>query len=130
MKEIKKHTPIKCEEEMFDFSSTLRFISQQINEIEQWWWWYVREISWQILLAPIAYIFVCIFVYYLLKRVSHDAWHLPGPPARILLVTAHPDDEVMFFGPMIYWLTKLKTSNIYLLCFSQGIYLFIYLLTH
>lgn len=106
---------------MLDFESATRYINDHINEIERWWWWYVREISWQLIVAPIAYLLVCLFLYFVLKRVSHRAWQLPGPPARLLLVIAHPDDEVMFFGPMIYWLTKYKTSNIYLLCFTIGI---------
>ncbi|KAF7994965.1 hypothetical protein HCN44_004437 [Aphidius gifuensis] len=105
---------------MFDLSLTLSYINKQIIDIEKWWWWYFREVSIQIVFGLISYIFVCIFVYLLLKKVNHEAWQLPGPPSRLLLVTAHPDDEVMFFGPMIYWLNKQNKTNIYLLCFSQG----------
>ncbi|XP_015117861.1 N-acetylglucosaminyl-phosphatidylinositol de-N-acetylase [Diachasma alloeum] len=105
---------------MLDIETISQLISDQINGIGDWWWWYVKEISWQLILAPIAYVLVCIFIYQLLKRVNHRAWQLPGPPGRLLLVTAHPDDEVMFFGPMIYWLTKLRSSNVYLLCFTTG----------
>ncbi|KAK0167337.1 hypothetical protein PV327_004747 [Microctonus hyperodae] len=105
---------------MLDFELSSDFINKQINDIGQWWWWYVREISWQLIVTPIAYLLVCIFLYFILKRVNHKAWQLPGPPSRTLLITAHPDDEVMFFGPMIYWLTKNKMTNIYLLCFTTG----------
>ena len=38
---------------------------------------------------------------------------------RILLITAHPDDESMFFGPVIMKL-KQERSQIYLLCLSTG----------
>lgn len=38
---------------------------------------------------------------------------------RVLLVTAHPDDECMFFGPVIMKL-KQEKCQIYLLCLSTG----------
>lgn len=38
---------------------------------------------------------------------------------RVLLITAHPDDECMFFGPVILQLIK-ESCNVYLLCLSQG----------
>jgi N-acetylglucosaminylphosphatidylinositol deacetylase len=37
--------------------------------------------------------------------------------ARILLVTAHPDDECLFFAPTIL---ALNSSNLYSLCLSTG----------
>ncbi|KYM83945.1 PREDICTED: N-acetylglucosaminyl-phosphatidylinositol de-N-acetylase [Atta cephalotes] len=96
------------------------YFSLQLNEAICWWCYYIREISWQLLIALLAYLCVCVFLYAILKRVGHTAWQLPGPPARLLLVTAHPDDEVMFFGPLVYWLTRSKASEIYLLCLSMG----------
>ncbi|KAF7378631.1 hypothetical protein HZH66_015418 [Vespula vulgaris] len=106
--------------ELLDIDLIKEYFSNQINELVCWWYYYIKEISWQLLIALLAYICVCIFFYVILKKVNHTAWQLPGPPRRILLVTAHPDDEVMFFGPMIYWVTRSKISNIYLLCFSSG----------
>lgn len=41
---------------------------------------------------------------------------------RILIVTAHPDDECMFFGPTILSLSRLKNVQVYLLCLSNGNY--------
>ncbi|KAI9293826.1 LmbE-like protein, partial [Neoconidiobolus thromboides FSU 785] len=38
----------------------------------------------------------------------------------ILLATAHPDDEVMFFSPIILELAKNKKVNLHLLCLSNG----------
>lgn len=38
---------------------------------------------------------------------------------RVLLVTAHPDDECMFFGPVIMKLQQ-ERCQIYLLCLSTG----------
>ena len=43
---------------------------------------------------------------------------------RILIVTSHPDDETMFFGPTILSLCRGKSnflpSNLFLLCMSTG----------
>ncbi len=40
---------------------------------------------------------------------------------RILLLIAHPDDEAMFFGPTLRWLTKPELGNqVLILCFSSG----------
>ncbi|XP_014215192.1 N-acetylglucosaminyl-phosphatidylinositol de-N-acetylase [Copidosoma floridanum] len=91
---------------------------ESMGDLVSWCWEYATEISCQVLIALTAYVGVCVFLYYLMKHVDHRAWQLPGPPARLLLVTAHPDDEVMFFGPMIYWLTQ--SSQVYLLCMSIG----------
>ncbi|XP_024080629.1 N-acetylglucosaminyl-phosphatidylinositol de-N-acetylase [Cimex lectularius] len=51
-----------------------------------------------------------------MKGMSKDLNRL----RRVLLVTAHPDDECMFFGPTV--LQLLKTSNLYLVCLSSGDY--------
>ena len=44
---------------------------------------------------------------------------LPGGGSRTLLVTAHPDDEAMFFAPTILGLAHLR-HQVFLLCFSAG----------
>jgi N-acetylglucosaminylphosphatidylinositol deacetylase len=48
-------------------------------------------------------------------------------PARVLLVTAHPDDESLFFAPTVISLLSHKKKNkatpcveVYLLCLSTG----------
>lgn len=38
---------------------------------------------------------------------------------RVLLVTAHPDDECMFFAPAVIKLTE-SNAAVYLLCLSSG----------
>ncbi|XP_068156062.1 N-acetylglucosaminyl-phosphatidylinositol de-N-acetylase [Drosophila tropicalis] len=50
--------------------------------------------------------------------------HLPksGQMGRVLFVTAHPDDECMFFGPLIYSLTQRDGCQVYILCLSNGNY--------
>ncbi len=40
-------------------------------------------------------------------------------PGRVLLVTAHPDDETVFFGPAITAL-HARGSEVYLLCLTTG----------
>lgn len=42
-----------------------------------------------------------------------------GADIRALVVTAHPDDECMFFAPTIIRLVELKAS-VHLLCLSEG----------
>ncbi|KAK5888038.1 hypothetical protein CesoFtcFv8_016580 [Champsocephalus esox] len=44
-----------------------------------------------------------------------------GADIRALVVTAHPDDECMFFAPTIIRLVELKAS-VHLLCLSEGNY--------
>ena len=43
---------------------------------------------------------------------------------RVLIITSHPDDETMFFGPTILSLCRGKSnflpSNLFLLCMSTG----------
>lgn len=48
--------------------------------------------------------------------------HLPKAAitGRVLLVIAHPDDESMFFGPLMYSLTQRPECQVYVLCLSNG----------
>jgi N-acetylglucosaminylphosphatidylinositol deacetylase len=39
---------------------------------------------------------------------------------NILLVIAHPDDEVMFFGPTLIGITNSSENNVRVLCLSNG----------
>lgn len=45
---------------------------------------------------------------------------LPQNVSRVLLVTAHPDDECMFFGPTLIALQKRENCRIFVLCMSRG----------
>ena len=40
---------------------------------------------------------------------------------RVLFVTAHPDDECMFFAPTILALTCSSDYSVHLLCLSEGV---------
>ncbi|XP_057573054.1 N-acetylglucosaminyl-phosphatidylinositol de-N-acetylase isoform X5 [Hippopotamus amphibius kiboko] len=55
------------------------------------------------------------------RRQSPELAGLPGGGSRTLLVTAHPDDEAMFFAPTILGLARLR-HRVFLLCFSAGNY--------
>lgn len=48
--------------------------------------------------------------------------HFETRAKRVLLVTAHPDDECMFFGPFIIRLLKKEMTLVYILCMSKGDY--------
>ncbi|XP_058239232.1 N-acetylglucosaminyl-phosphatidylinositol de-N-acetylase isoform X2 [Hemibagrus wyckioides] len=50
---------------------------------------------------------------------ENDARAVDG--VRVLLVTAHPDDECMFFAPAVLKLTE-SNAAVYLLCLSSGNY--------
>ena len=41
---------------------------------------------------------------------------------RVLLVTSHPDDEVMFFGPTVLSMASNPNITLFLLCMSNGDY--------
>ncbi|GLE04296.1 hypothetical protein PINS_up013211 [Pythium insidiosum] len=41
-------------------------------------------------------------------------------PRRALLVTAHPDDESMFFVPLLRSLTTQRDWDVHVLCLSRG----------
>jgi len=67
-------------------------------------------------------LFLCVslFVYYLLKRLTKHRIHLKVHTGRVLFVTAHPDDECMFFAPTILALTRSGQYDVFLLCLSSG----------
>lgn len=75
-------------------------------------------------------IFICLnaLLYYLIHRYRNGRSKfrllrpskLPHNSSRVLLVTAHPDDECMFFGPTLIALKKRQNCTIYVLCLSQG----------
>uniref|UniRef100_A0A182PQU5 N-acetylglucosaminylphosphatidylinositol deacetylase n=1 Tax=Anopheles epiroticus TaxID=199890 RepID=A0A182PQU5_9DIPT len=90
---------------------------------------YLQETLDHIVLVLLAYSVLCIVLYRLMFRRAYSGgsrvgrWlvrrsHLP-PCNRALLVTAHPDDEVMFFGPTILELRR-RQCRVFVLCLSEG----------
>uniref|UniRef100_A0A8D8YV19 N-acetylglucosaminylphosphatidylinositol deacetylase n=1 Tax=Cacopsylla melanoneura TaxID=428564 RepID=A0A8D8YV19_9HEMI len=59
------------------------------------------------------------FLYLLIKRFVKNASQNDSSMKRVLIVTAHPDDECMFFGPTILNL-RLRNVHVSLLCMSAG----------
>lgn len=60
-----------------------------------------------------------IFCFLKVVRLQNFKWFTKQSMKRVLIVTSHPDDECMFFGPVILSIQK-TVSKIYLLCLSQG----------
>ena len=75
----------------------------------------------------LAVIVPLLFAFILRESINHDNPFLhiksqtndTGSPPKVLLVTAHPDDESLFFAPT---LASLQTSNadVFFLCLSTG----------
>ena len=82
-----------------------------------------------LLIVALVYLVVCLSIYhYMFRRravgeplITNLVNNAKFPKfKRVLIVTAHPDDECMFFGPTICALLKRKYCSVYLLCLSNG----------
>lgn len=98
----------------------IQFISDQLVL-------YLRETLDHIVLVVFIYTLLCLVLYKLLfhrccrwLKIFRKS-RLPPTASRALLVTAHPDDESMFFGPTILELRR-QNCRIFLLCLSEGNY--------
>lgn len=79
----------------------------------------VEHILWCILL----YSALCLIIYWLIFQKWFQRYRQPvqlPTCKRVLIVTAHPDDECMFFGPTIVSLSQRNDCHVYLLCLSNG----------
>lgn len=79
---------------------------------------YFKHAATSILLFILAY-FVVSLVIYKWQSYKERPSEVFKETKRVLLVTAHPDDECMFFGPTIVNLAR-QGIDIYLLCLSNG----------
>ncbi|KAI9481574.1 MAG: phosphatidylinositol glycan [Benjaminiella poitrasii] len=52
--------------------------------------------------------------------LSHFQKSLPFATSNVLILTAHPDDECMFFGPTITSIRTMTKSRVHVLCLSIG----------
>ncbi|KAH3853283.1 N-acetylglucosaminyl-phosphatidylinositol de-N-acetylase-like [Dreissena polymorpha] len=68
-------------------------------------------------LWPFAIVLVLCYVYIKCSAVNH--FIRSGCKQNVLIVTAHPDDECMFFAPTILSLLQ-EGHQIYLVCLSKG----------
>lgn len=82
---------------------------------------YARESMEHLTIAVTAYICLCVVFYFatVYLKISPDCRHL-RTVKRVLFVTAHPDDECMFFGPVILKLAQQSDCQIFILCLSEG----------
>ncbi|RUS85635.1 hypothetical protein EGW08_006581, partial [Elysia chlorotica] len=71
----------------------------------------------------ISYVFICAVVYFCVVNEALPVklnTYVEFTGKRILILTAHPDDECMFFSPAIIQLCK--TSEVFILCTTSGDY--------
>lgn len=75
-----------------------------------------------IIYVGMAYFALCLIAYSIICRTRRRNVHLPWSKekTRLLFVTSHPDDECMFFGPLLYTVTHYTDCLVYLLCLSNG----------
>ena len=70
-----------------------------------------------VIIAVYLFLFVIVVLYCFVARRNRAWMEFSGK--RVLLITAHPDDECMFFGPVIYHACKVA-SSFSLLCLTKG----------
>lgn len=91
---------------------------------------YIRSALEHLVILLLIYTFGCILLYWLVCY-SRQWWQRNRGPLlrqtampsvkRVLIVTAHPDDESMFFAPTILGLkTQNENCRVFILCLSNG----------
>lgn len=93
---------------------TLSFLQYLLDTVEHF------------ILSCFLYIVICILLYFFITWKWFPFDREIRNFKRLLFVTAHPDDECMFFGPTIQYYTKKKNCAIYLMCLSTGLLMKIY----
>lgn len=84
---------------------------------------YGRETADSLFAGLLLYAIFCVLLYLAIvywKVVPWRSHQLLGAAKRVMFVIAHPDDECMFFGPVIMKLAQQKNCELYLLCLSKG----------
>lgn len=74
-----------------------------------------------ILITLLSLLLICLVLWW--RVGGSNTIKALGP---VLLITAHPDDECMFFSPVLLALTRTAPQNVYLLCLSEGNFSYIY----
>ncbi|XP_052768896.1 N-acetylglucosaminyl-phosphatidylinositol de-N-acetylase-like [Mya arenaria] len=74
--------------------------------------WILSELFW-----PYSVLLLLCYVYVQYSAVNR--FIKTGSKQNVLFVTAHPDDECMFFSPTILSLLR-ENHNVYLVCLSKG----------
>ena len=71
----------------------------------------------------LPYTAISLLIYYVALRRKRSSDTKAGKSREVLVVTAHPDDECMFFAPTILQLVQEANTKLNLLCLSTGWYL-------
>lgn len=105
---------LALKEKLEDLRNLSDIVVQEISK-------YARETMEHLTIAVFAYICLCIVFYFatVYLKIFQDYGRLRSVK-RVLFVTAHPDDECMFFGPIILKLARQSDCQIFLLCLSEG----------
>lgn len=86
---------------------------------------YGRETAGSLFAGLLFYVIFCVLLYLAVAYWKIVTWRSPqflGSAKRVMFVIAHPDDECMFFGPVIMKLAQQRNCELYLLCLSKGNY--------
>ena len=75
---------------------------------------------WALAIACVLLVVFSTFLTLLLAQTKKQQRFL-GDKRRTLFITAHPDDECMFFAPTILSLTARQPETVHLLCLSDGL---------
>ncbi|XP_033646866.1 N-acetylglucosaminyl-phosphatidylinositol de-N-acetylase-like [Asterias rubens] len=70
----------------------------------------------------LPYTAISLLIYYVALRRKRSSDTKAGKSREVLVVTAHPDDECMFFAPTILQLVQEANTKLNLLCLSTGNY--------
>lgn len=82
---------------------------------------YTVETLEHLVIAFILYILICILLYLCITKWNFIEFRKDIKSyKRILLITAHPDDECMFFGPTVRKFVNNPKCSLYLMCLSTG----------
>lgn len=82
---------------------------------------YTEDAVEHLILASVAYLILCITLYVMITKQKVIKFNKDVESChRVLLVTAHPDDECMFFGPTVLNFVNRKDCLVYLMCLSSG----------
>ncbi|XP_050313842.1 N-acetylglucosaminyl-phosphatidylinositol de-N-acetylase [Anthonomus grandis grandis] len=71
-----------------------------------------------LILAVLGYLALCLLMFIFMGMLGFTREMRNAK--RVLFVTAHPDDEVMFFGPSIMHYVQKPNCTVYLMCLSSG----------
>ncbi|XP_026314320.1 N-acetylglucosaminyl-phosphatidylinositol de-N-acetylase [Hyposmocoma kahamanoa] len=98
-----------------DLENIYKFYLQFVSETLL----YFRNFALYVSIWLLGYLVVCCVVYRRYARRLPTRTRGALRAKRVLLVTAHPDDECMFFGPTIFRLCE-QGADVHLLCLSNG----------